>query len=114
GKISLLDLATGRKMHSLNGLSAYNWSLIFSPNGKVLASGGMSKDSDDIIKLWDTATGKELHVINDNHESKSLAFSPNGQILASGNSNGTIKIWDVNTGRELRTLKKHSSLVKSA
>jgi len=43
----------------------------------------------------------------------SVAFSPDGKTLASGSNDDTIKLWDINTGQELKTLKGHTSSVRS-
>ena len=59
---------------------------------------------DATVKLWDVATGRELHIFRGHATSVySLAFAPDGKTLVSSGW-GTIKLWDVETGRELRTL----------
>ncbi len=67
-------------------------SVAFSPDGKRLVSGS----GDKTIKLWDTATGKELLTLK-GHSSTvfSVAFSPDGKRLASGSMDETIKVWDI-------------------
>src|SRR5262245_44546916 len=63
----------------------------FSPDGKVIASGG-----GNTIKLWDVATGRELRTISGHsYEVFSVAFSPDGKVIASGSEDKTIKLWDV-------------------
>jgi WD40 repeat protein len=83
--------------------------LVFSPNGKTLASAAPKMevaDLTDAIKLWDTAQGK-LQTTLDRHEGLigGLAFSPDGKLLVSGSDNGTIKVWNIATGKEVATLK---------
>jgi WD40 repeat protein len=77
-------------------------SLAFSPDGKLLASGG----SDLKIKLWDVTTGKELRTLTGHFASVlALAFSPDGKLLASrGKNEEQVRIWDLATGTELKSV----------
>src|SRR5262249_62112588 len=56
-------------------------SIAFSPDGKLIASG----DGYDLIRLWDTATGREVRKLEGHLLGRvySLAFSPDGKLLAS-------------------------------
>jgi WD40 repeat protein len=65
-------------------------SLAVSPDGKTLATG------DQLVALWDVATGRELarwdaHGI----QVTALAFSPDGGMLVSGAADGSVKLWDL-------------------
>lgn len=55
-KVYLVDLASGKRMHTLAGHINGVRQLVFSPDGKVLASGSY----DCTVKLWDVATGRAL------------------------------------------------------
>lgn len=72
-------------------------SLVFSPDGKLLATG----DIDGHVLLWDvTAPGAPGRRLSGHtgpvHD---LAFSPQGHRLASASEDGTVQLWDPATGR---------------
>jgi WD40 repeat protein len=66
--------------------------LAFSPDGKLLASGG----ADNTIRLWNAATGAATQNYTGHEQAiRTLAFSPDGAKLASGSADTTVLIWDV-------------------
>ncbi|MBC7931421.1 MAG: PD40 domain-containing protein [Rubrivivax sp.] len=102
--IKLWEVETGRGVRILTGHTKNVCSIVFSPDGKRLATGS----TDRTVKLWDIETGQELRTLNGHSESVwSIAFNSDGKTLASGSFDKAIKLWDVETGRELRTLVGH-------
>jgi WD40 repeat protein len=85
-------------------------SVVFSPDGAALASGG----SDGAVRVWDTATGDCRHTLTGHTDGVgSVAFSPDGATVASGSSDGTVRVWDTATGDRRHTLTGHTSAVQS-
>ncbi|MBA2392918.1 MAG: hypothetical protein H0V70_09255, partial [Ktedonobacteraceae bacterium] len=57
--VRLWDVRLGRCQRILQGHEGWVWSVVFSPDGKMLASGG----DDGAIKLWDRKTGACVRTI---------------------------------------------------
>jgi WD40 repeat protein len=83
--------------------------LAFSPDGALLATGAQN---DPQIRIWTTATGREVQVL-DGHTDwiRSLAFSPDGALLASGAADRTIRLWDTGSWQEIALLEGHTDLI---
>ncbi len=82
----------------------------FSPDKKWFASGS----KDNTVRLWETATGRELQSMEGNIGFiTTLAFSPDSHVLAAGGLSGQVKLWDVATGSELRRLDGHTESINS-
>ncbi len=112
GRIHFYDATTGKQQKGLIGHSSlFNrddkniWSLAFSNDGTLLASGSMDKT----VRLWDTENRKHLAKFS-LHESwiTAVAFSNDGSILASGDANKKIILWDTETNAK-RELEGHTS-----
>jgi uncharacterized caspase-like protein len=56
------------------------------------------------IKIWDVATGRELHTIVVDNPSSETGFSQDGRTLATLGTQGQISLWDVTSGSRLRDL----------
>jgi WD40 repeat protein/predicted Ser/Thr protein kinase len=86
-------------------------SVAFAPDGKMMASGSY----DRTVRLWDTATGRELATLRGHTEAVTcVAFSPDGKALASGGLDATVRLWDVAARREQAILKGHTGAITAA
>ncbi len=135
GGVHLWDVVNRKTVFTIDAHDRDDWdSLSFSPDGKLLASGGSRFseppfDSDTStenteIKLWDVATGEFIAILSG---SAPVSFSPNGRLLASasalerkwvyqdnpgGGGSGSstasgdkaIELWDASTGESIATL----------
>ncbi len=106
----LWDVASGTLRKTLTD-SHMGFSLAFSPDGKLLASGSGDKTT---VKLWDVASVMLRKTLAGHEDSvDSVAFSPDGKLLASGSGDKTVKLWDVASGTLRQTLTGHNSCVNS-
>jgi serine/threonine protein kinase len=110
-QLLISDLSSLRFLDkTLTGHSDRVRSVVYSPDGRYLASGSLDKT----IKIWEVATGTELRTLTGYSIGVlSVVYSPDGHYLASGSNDNTIKIWEVATGKQLRTPTGHSEVVRS-
>ena len=87
--------------------------IAFSPDGKLLASGGFDNDQGNYFaRLWDVQTGRELRRFVHGKRSYGipcLAFSPDGQTLATVPHDGRLRLFDVDTGKERKAFAADGS-----
>jgi WD40 repeat protein len=115
-KIELLDSKTGKsriQFVSPGGVSP----LVFSPDGKTLASGdsrfqvqcfGAPTEEDQTLRLFDVSSGKERDTFKVPHPGiTAIAFSADGKTLVCGDRRGTICLFDLPTRKQLARLPGH-------
>ncbi|MBM5817458.1 MAG: hypothetical protein FJ083_13005, partial [Cyanobacteria bacterium K_Offshore_surface_m2_239] len=94
------------------GIADAVYSVAFSPDGKHIVSGS----SNNILRLWDSATGKLIGEPLRGHTSWVLpvAFSPDGKLIISGARDKTVRLWNAATGKQIGlALQGHADSVFS-
>lgn len=89
-------------IHVLHAEGPAVTSLVFSGDGRVLASGTTAQ-----LRLWDTRAARLLRTIEEPGVSwDGLAISRDGRVVASVTSalTSAVRLWDTETGRLIRTL----------
>jgi len=85
------------ELNRLEGHSDIVWSVTFSPDGKLLASGS----TDQTIKLWQPDGTLRQTLVSHSSPVTSVSFSSDGQSLASSSLDKTVLIWRKNPTTEL-------------
>ncbi|MCX7786850.1 MAG: caspase family protein [Spirochaetes bacterium] len=107
-RIVLFDLFTGTKVKEFEGHSNSTQAAVYSPDGRVLITGG----GDEAIKIWDITSCTLIRTLLGHTGSiHALQITSDGKYLVSAGSDKTIRIWDLDRGTEIRTLKGHTSAV---
>jgi RNA polymerase sigma factor (sigma-70 family) len=115
-QIHLYEAPTGTLLHTLDagpgfpagkgggGGPASSLNLIFSPDGKLLASFAEPQT----VTVWDTPTGRRLGSVTtpQDNSSSHAAFSPDGRCLAVDGNDGTAVVYELATARPRRRFGK--------
>ena len=102
--LRLWDTESGKILHDLGEHgAAYRGGTVFSPDGKLLAARVPVGDNWDItgenkLRLWDTASGKELPAISLEARAGPVLFTPNSRVFAVGNGR-IIRLHDSTSGK---------------
>jgi RNA polymerase sigma factor (sigma-70 family) len=93
--IRLWDVASGKNTAVFRGHTGLIAAVVFSRDGKTLASAGY----DNTIRLWDVRTGKNTATL-EGHTGDvfGIAVSRDGRMLASASEDKSIRLWDVHVG----------------
>jgi WD40 repeat protein len=110
--IRFWDVATGKERLRIGERETKGdvQSLALTPDGKLLACA-----YDNVIVIWDMASGKKLRVLTAGGRVKNVAFSPDGKTLASGvwSEAPAVRLWETATGRAARALLGHDNIINS-
>jgi len=107
GDISVYSTSNWERTLTLKGHLSYVKRVVYSPTGEKIASAS----ADETMRLWDMATGSQLHVLNHASDFFGLAYSPKGDLIASGAADRTVRLWNVITGDCSKVLSGHTGSV---
>ena len=120
------------------------WTKTFSPDGKMVATGGAytrsvpqeaafqtadgGRRSDSPRKaaaprrfglaiIWDTSTGEEIRRLEIEGRAAdvvAVAFSPDNRLILTGSWDGSVCIWEIESGKQLHRLAAHKTYAAPA
>ncbi len=94
------------------------YAVTFSPDGHQFLIGGCDDlDSqhmcaDGSVRVWETATGREITSVQHESYVNTAAFSPDGRWVISGSDDRTARVWESDTGHEIARVV-HEAYVKA-
>jgi WD40 repeat protein len=90
GSVSVLDLATDKRVQELLGHSRQVAEVAYGPQAKYIAAGSL----DNTIRVWDTASGQTLQVDHDfSNPYDGPYISPDGEFLIELNLDSQTIVW---------------------
>jgi len=109
--IYIWDIGTLQQSVSMTGHSDTVWTVAFSPDSRLIASGS----ADRTICVWNVQTGEQTVVLRGHlNLVRSVTFSPNGQCIASCSYDKTVRVWNFETGQQIGpSLEEHTTSVSS-
>jgi WD40 repeat protein/tetratricopeptide (TPR) repeat protein len=107
--VQLWEVASGEPYGPLlrqAGSGGYNDQVLFSPDGKLLATSGAGD-------LWETESGqkKTNRLQHGKKWVEDLVFSPDGKLLATTSTEWMVRLWETDTGQQYGQPLNHEAQV---
>ncbi|WP_249341036.1 MULTISPECIES: WD40 repeat domain-containing protein [unclassified Sphingomonas] len=96
-RIVIWDVAACAEAAAIDGHEHGVFALAYSPSGDRLVSAA----EDGTARVWDSANGTELLVLEHPGDPETVDWSPCGRFIASGCDDSRLRLWDADTGREI-------------
>jgi WD40 repeat protein len=113
GAVWLWEWPSRRRLGRMAGLAEGIVSLVFSPDGSLLAA----SDASGRFKVWNVCTGNELSspsVLENTPGDAAIAFSPDGSLLARVSYlEGAVRLWSPASGSLREPFPRQSLSVRS-
>ena len=102
GDALIWDAKTGEQLSKLQDNQRYVDYVSWSPDGQVLAA--IVRGDVPTIFLWNTQTGKQIHLLESDNGTKFLGWMEDGGETLKISQNGETILWDIRTGKQSPSL----------
>jgi RNA polymerase sigma factor (sigma-70 family) len=89
--IDIWEFESGKRRSRLTGFKGIVSGVAFSPDGKLLAACGL----DGSRGVWEVATEKVVHLVQENRPLRALAMHPSNGLYATIDEAGTFACWEM-------------------
>jgi WD40 repeat protein len=109
GELKVFDAAAGKLVVDIKPCHSDTvYGVAFSPDAKMLASGG----ADKFVKVFQIPTGKLVKSFEGHtHHVLDVGWKADGKLIASASADNSIKVWDFDKGEQIRTINGHSAQI---
>ncbi len=109
-EIAIWAMPDGELHERITGFAHAVVSVAFSSDSKLCATGGGEPTAEGEIKVFETATWKQVAEIKNGHSDTvyGVCFSPDGKMLASASADKFVKIWEVPSGKLVKAFEGHT------
>lgn len=102
--VRIHDVATGEQLFELKKHTDWIYSVRFSPDGILVASG----DRAGGLVLWEADTGRlYMDLVGHKDAIRGIAWRADSNVVASASMDGTVKLWDINNGNQIKSINAH-------
>lgn len=103
----IYNVLDGRENVVLRGHKNRLLAAAFTSDDAQVLTGSM----DRTIRFWDSETGKEKHVIQNDSGITSIDILQDGKHFVTGHADGTICLWDLEKKTLLRSMKENNGII---
>ena len=102
---ALYKVADGQLIRQLATVALEMSAAQFSPDGRLIATGGVDAIGKSPIQIFASDTGARVFQVDNGYNISSLRFSADGGLLAASTSLGQVTVWRVTDGRRVMSYK---------
>jgi WD40 repeat protein len=108
------ETSTGA-FRQLEGFTGPVWRMALSPDGKWVATASARSGNDQMARVWDASTGRQLVELK-GHTGRvsSVAFSGDGRRVVTASADNTARVWETINGDLIAELRGHHGAIYNA